>query len=303
MLLLSALRPDSQRRAASQKMVSANRARRVAFQGEIGAFSEEAAIHLLGEQVDTVPRPTFEALFSSVRDGIADYALVPIENSLAGSVHKSYDLLLESRLQVVREVILPIAHNLIGTKDAALEQIAYVESHPVALAQCEHFFRARPQIRRVASLDTAGSVREIILAGDPARAAIAGTRAAEIYGGNILLEHIEDHRENFTRFLLLAASPEPSEDADKLSLVVHLQHKPGALQRALHVFAKRNIGLLKIESRPIAGHPWEYRFYLDLQTSLNDPEAVRALEELRACASDVRILGCYPAYKTPQRQA
>lgn len=279
-------------------MFSANRIPRVAFQGEGGAFSEEAANHLLGEEIDTVPRPTFEALFSSVKDGIADYALAPIENSLAGSVHKSYDLLLESCLQVVREVILPIAHNLIGTMEASLEKIACVESHPVALAQCEHFFRSRPQIRRVASLDTAGSVREIILAGDPSRAAIAGKRAAEIYSGKILLEHIEDHRENYTRFLLLAAAPEPSENADKLSLVVHLQHKPGALQRALDVFAKRGISLLKIESRPITGHPWQYRFYLDLQTSLNDPEAVRALEELRACATDVRILGCYPAHKS-----
>ena len=278
-------------------MSGANRAPRVSFQGESGAFSEEAAIHLLGEEIDTVPRPTFEALFSSVKDGIADYALAPIENSLAGSVHKSYDLLLESHLQVVREVILPIAHNLIGTSEASLQKITSVESHPVALAQCEHFFRARPQIHRIASLDTAGSVREIILADDPSRAAIAGKRAAEIYGGNVLLEHLEDHRENYTRFLLLAASPEPSESADKLSLVVHLEHKPGALQRALDVFAKRDIGLLKIESRPIAGHPWEYRFYLDLQTSLNDAEAVRALEELRGCSSDLRILGCYPAHK------
>jgi prephenate dehydratase len=283
-------------------MSGANRVPRVAFQGESGAFSEEAAIHLLGEEIDTLPRPTFEALFSSVKDGIADCALAPIENSLAGSVHKSYDLLLESHLQVVREVILPIAHNLIGTPEASLEKITSAESHPVALAQCEHFFRARPQIHRIASLDTAGSVREIILAGNPSRAAIAGKRAAEIYGGNILLEHLEDHRENYTRFLLLAASPQPSESADKLSLVVYLEHKPGALQRALDVFAKRDISLLKIESRPIAGLPWEYRFYLDLQTSLNDAEAVRALEELRSCSNDLRILGCYPSCKFPARE-
>jgi prephenate dehydratase len=279
-------------------MPGGKRSQRVAFQGESGAFSEEAAIHLLGEEIDTVPRPTFEALFSSVKDGIADYALAPIENSLAGSVHRSYDLLLEGHLQVIHEVILPITHNLIGTADAALEDIESAESHPIALAQCEKFFRSHPQILRVPALDTAGSVREIILAGDSSRAAIAGKRAAEIYGGNIILEHIEDHRENYTRFLLLAASPEPSENADKLSLVVHLEHKPGALQSALDVFAKRNISLLKIESRPIAGRPWEYRFYLDLQTSLSDAEAVRALEELRACATDVRILGCYPAHRT-----
>ena len=279
-------------------MPSAERNQRVAFQGESGAFSEEAAIHLLGEEIDTVPRPTFEALFSSVKDGIADYALAPIENSLAGSVHRSYDLLLESCLQVIREVILPITHNLIGTAGAALEDIESAESHPVALAQCDKFFRTHPQIQRVPALDTAGSVREIILAGDPSRAAIAGKRAAEIHGGSVILEHIEDHRENYTRFLLLAASPEPSENADKLSLVVHLEHKAGALQRALDVFAKRNISLLKIESRPIIGRPWEYRFYLDLQTSLTDAEALRALEELRACAADVHVLGCYPSHKS-----
>lgn len=273
---------------------------RVAFQGEPGAFSEEAAIALLGGGIETIPRATFEALFSSIREGAADYALAPIENSLAGSVHKSYDLLLESHLQVVREVILPIAHNLIGTPDASLEDIESVESHPVALAQCEQFFRTHPQIMRVPALDTAGSVREIMLARDPSRAAIAGKRAAEIYGGRILVEHIEDHSENYTRFLLLSATAEPNDRADKLSLVVHLEHKAGALKRALDVFAKRNISLLKIESRPIAGSPWEYRFYLDLQTSLNDVEAVRALDELRACASDVRILGCYPAHKEPR---
>lgn len=280
-------------------MSSSASIKRVAFQGEPGAFSEEAAIQLLGEETETVPRRTFEALFSSVKDGIADYALAPIENSLAGSVHKSYDLLLESHLQVIREVILPIAHNLIGIAGANLEDIESAESHPVALAQCEKFFRTHPQILRAPALDTAGSVREIILADDPSRAAIAGRRAADIYGGKILLEHIEDHAENYTRFLLLAAAPEPSENADKLSLVVRLEHKPAALQRALEVFAKRGISLLKIESRPIAGHPWEYRFYLDLQTSLNDPEAVQALKELRSRASDVCILGCYPAHRGP----
>lgn len=270
---------------------------RVAFQGEPGAFSEEAAIALLGAKTETVSRATFEALFSSVKDGVADYALAPIENSLAGSVHRSYDLLLESRLQVVGEVILPIAHNLVGTPDASIEDIESAESHPVALAQCEDFFRTHPQIMRVPALDTAGSVREIMLVRDSSRAAIAGERAAEIYGAKVLREHIEDHRENYTRFLLLSAAAEPREDADKLSLVVHLEHKAGALQRALEVFAKRGISLLKIESRPIAGHPWQYRFYLDLQASLNDAGCARALEELRVCASDVRILGCYPAHK------
>lgn len=283
-------------------MTTENKILRIAFQGERGAFSEEAAVHLLGDRIETVPRPTFEALFSAVADGLADYILAPIENTLAGSVHKSYDLLLESNLHVVRETISPIVHNLTALPGAAFEQIASVESHPVALAQCESFFRAHPRIRRVAALDTAGSVRDVMRAGDPSRAAIAGRRAAEIYGGNILREHLEDHRENFTRFLLLSPTPEPVAHADKLSLVVHLEHKPGALKRALDVFAGRGVNLLKIESRPIPGQPWEYRFYFDLQTSLSDAQAQKALEELRTSARDLRVLGCYPAHNMQSAQ-
>ncbi|MDE3135025.1 MAG: prephenate dehydratase [Acidobacteriota bacterium] len=269
---------------------------RVAFQGERGAFSEEAAVLLVGEEIDLVPRPTFDALYASIREGAADLALAPVENTLAGSVVASLDLLLESGLHAVAEVILPIAHCLIGTPDAAFERITSVESHPVALAQCGRFLRANPQMTRRATLDTAGSVREIIRAADPSRAAIAGRRAAEIYGGRILREHIEDHAENYTRFLLLSPTPRTNESANRLSLVVELRHVPGALHRALGVFASRSIDLLKIESRPIPGRPWQYRFYLDLHASLNDPATLAALDELRQCTDSVRTLGCYPAY-------
>lgn len=272
---------------------------RIAFQGERGAFSEEAAIRLLGEQIELVPRPTFDSLFSSVREGVADYALAPIENTLAGSVVMSMDLLLESNLQIIGEVIQPIAHYLIGCPGAAFEQIRSVESHPVALAQCEHFLRANPQMARRATLDTAGSVREVVRAADPSRAAIAGERAAKTYGASILREHIEDHRENYTRFVLLAPSAKANPRANKLSLVVQLAHVPGALYEALGVFARRSINLLKIESRPIPGHPWQYRFYLDLQASLQDDKTVAALQELRECTDTVRVLGCYPAYGAP----
>ncbi|MHB8640286.1 MAG: prephenate dehydratase [Candidatus Acidiferrales bacterium] len=281
--------------------------RRVAFQGERGAFSEEAVVSLLGENIEAVPRPSFDALFSAIKEGAADYALAPIENSLAGSVHQSYDLLLESRLQIVGEVIHPIEHYMICPPNATLDRLASVQSHPVALAQCEHLFRAHPQLQRVASFDTAGSVREVVAANDPSQAAIAGKRAAEIYGGKILLEHIEDHRENYTRFLLLAASPEPPEHinarANKLSLVIQLAHQPGALHRALGIFARRDINLLKIESRPIPGSPWQYRFYLDLQAALGNSETAAALEELRLCTDEVRILGCYPAHEISARDS
>ena len=280
------------------EMTGHGRAPRVAFQGERGAFSEEAAIRLLGEDIELVPRPTFDALFSAVREGLADYALAPIENTLAGSVVMSMDLLIESQLQIIGEVILPIAHYLIGCPGASFEQVRSVESHPVALAQCERFLRSNPQITRRATLDTAGSVREVVRAGDSARAAIAAERAAKIYGGSILREHIEDHHENYTRFLLLAPSARLDERANKLSLVVQLAHVPGALHQALGVFARRSINLLKIESRPIPGHPWQYRFYLDLQASLKDEDTNAALEELRRCTDSVRVLGCYPAYGT-----
>jgi prephenate dehydratase len=267
---------------------------RVAFQGERGAFSEEAAVKLLGEDIQLVPRPTFEALFAGIQDGVADYILAPIENSLAGSVHRSYDLLISSGLHIQAEVVIPIVHNLIGLPGATFERISQVSSHPVALAQCEKFFAGHPSIKRVATDDTAGSVREVMSAGDPTRAGIASRRAANVYGGLILREHLEDHAENYTRFLLLAATAEIAKDADKLSLVLRLAHKPGSLCSALGAFAKRNLNLLKIESRPIPGTPWSYCFYLDLQASLNDSETRAALDELERFTDSVKILGCYP---------
>ncbi len=271
---------------------------RVAFQGERGAFSEEAAVKLLGEGIALVPRPTFEAAFAAIEDGAADYILAPIENSLAGSVHRSLDLLVDSRLSILAEVIIPVVHNLIGVPGAKFEDIAVVESHPVALAQCEQFFSAHPRLKRIATEDTAGSVREVMRAGDKTRAAIAGQRAAEMYGGLILREHLEDNRENYTRFLLLGAERAGAnaelEDADKLSLVFQLDHRPGALYHALEPFARRNLNLLKIESRPVHGRPWQYRFYLDLQASRRDPEVAAALAELKALVVDLRILGSYP---------
>jgi prephenate dehydratase len=266
---------------------------RVAFQGERGAFSEEAAVKLLGEEITLVPRPTFEAAFNAISDGAADYILAPIENSLAGSVHRSFDLLVDSPLNILAEVIIPIAHNLIAVPGAKFEEIAVVESHPVALAQCEQFFSAHPRLKRIATEDTAGSVRDVVASGDRSRGAIAGRRAAEIYGGSILREHLEDNRENYTRFLLLSESAASPDDADKLSLVFQLDHRPRALHNALEPFARRNLNLMKIESRPVHGRPWQYRFYLDLHASRRDPEVAAALRELEALVVQLRILGSY----------
>jgi prephenate dehydratase len=274
-------------------------AARIAFQGERGAFSEEAALKLLGPEIVLVPRGSFDATFSAIQDGSADYVLAPMENSLAGSVHRSFDLLVESGLHIIGEVVIPIVHNLIGVPSAKFAELTSVESHPVALAQCEQFFIANPQLKRIVTEDTAGSVREIMRAGDVRRAAIASARAAELYGAAILQEHLEDDRENYTRFFLLAASSGIPADADKISLVFQLPHSPGALQQALAPFARRSLNLMKIESRPMRGKPWEYRFYLDLQAAAGGAATVAALEQLKDFAVDLRILGSYKSAETP----
>jgi prephenate dehydratase len=266
---------------------------RIAFQGERGAFSEEAALKLLEQDIVLVPRGSFDAAFAAIQDGSADYVLAPMENSLAGSVHRSFDLLVESGLHIIGEVVIPIAHSLIGVPSASLAALTSVESHPVALAQCEQFFIAHPNLQRIATQDTAGSVREIMQAGDPRRAALASERAAKLYGAKILQTHLEDDRENYTRFFLLSSSSEVPEDADKISLVFQLPHLPGALQQALTPFAQRTINLMKIESRPVRGKPWQYRFYIDLQASARGPATVAALKQLKVFAVELKVLGSY----------
>ena len=268
---------------------------RVAFQGERGAFSEEAAVALLGENIQLVPRPTLESLFAAVKDKVADCSLVPIENTIAGSIHRSYDLLLDSPLQIIGESIIPVVHFLIGCAGSTFESVEMVESHPVALAQCENFFADHPSLERLATDDTAGSVRRVVRRGDPTRAAIAGERAARIYGGQILRDHLEDHIQNYTRFFLLSDKTEIAEGADKISLIMKLPHRPGALHRALAVFARRDIDLLKIESRPLSGSPWQYRFYLDLQGRSTDSKVIEALTDLGEQTDELRVLGCYRA--------
>ncbi len=273
---------------------------RVAFLGEPGTFSEEAALKLLGDACETVSRPTFETLFTAIDDEVAEYILAPFENSLVGSVHRCHDLLLEnSALGIAADVILPISHFLIGAAGATLETIETIESHPVALAQCERFFAANPRIKRVATNDTASSVRRVVESGDATRAAIAGRRAAEIYRGVILQEHLEDHLENFTRFILLARSPNFSEKGGKISLIVKLAHRPGALHDALRPFVRRGIDLLKIESRPVRESPRQYNFYLDLQAPGNESELRGALDEIGEQAEAIRFLGRYSTLEIP----
>ncbi len=271
---------------------------RVAFQGEPGAFSEAAAIQLLSESITTVPRATFETVFRSIEEGAANAILAPVENSLAGSVVRVFDLLLESRLAIVAETILPIEMQLIALPGASLNDIRSVASHPMALAQCERFFAAHPHWKRVPAEDTAGSVREVMTAKDTSRAAIAGRRAAEHYHGVILAESIQDNAENFTRFVLLVPGKEApawlTNEARKTSLAMRLAHRPGALLASLEPFAKHDVNLLKIESRPIHGHPWEYQFFIDVEAE-DAANLDHALTEVRKATSELRVLGRYQA--------
>src|SRR6266581_2875749 len=281
-------------------------AMRVASQGEPGAFSEAAAIQLLGEWITTIPCPTFDAAFSAVPEGAADALLAPVENSLAGSVVRVYDLLLESDLGIVAETILPIEHHLIGCPGSSLNDIRSVASHPMALAQCEKFFLAHPHLKRVPAEDTAGSVREALSSGDKSCAAIAGRRAAEHYHGVILAEGIQDNSENFTRFVLLLPESEApawiSPDFRKVSLARRSAHRPGALLASLEPFAKHGVNLLKIESRPIHGRPWEYQFFIDVEAEA-PAQLEEALADLRRAAHEVRVLGFYPRARSSRKDS
>lgn len=273
--------------------MTSERALRVVIQGEKGAFSHQAALQAMGPGIEVLPRPAFEDLFTSVMEGQADRALVPIENSLAGSIHENYDRLRARPLYIVAETQLRIRHCLIGRPGSSLASIRRVASHPVALAQCRDFFAKHPNIEPMPAYDTAGSVMDLLRSDGPAtQAAIASRLAAELYGGKILLEGLEDDPQNYTRFLILAREPVTGA-ADKTSVVFTLRSEPGALHRALGVFASRGLDLAKLESRPLRGRPWEYAFYLDV---LGDPAGAvgQALAELRALSGEFRVLGSYP---------
>lgn len=273
---------------------------KVAYQGEPGAFSEAAIKNLLGDHGQPVPCRSFEEMFEAVADSQTDCLLAPIENSLAGSVLKNYDLLERHRLSIVGEIYLRIAHSLIACSGVRMADVKRVYSHPVALAQCNRFLRANPQMEAAEAYDTAGSVKMIIQNGRSDEAAIAGRYAAEVYGANVLAEGVEDHHHNYTRFLLIADASadlpvhlKPGAHGRKTTIVFRVANQPGALFRSLAAFALRDIDLSKIESRPIEGRPWEYSFYLDLIGDVAEAHIRKALAHLQELAESVRVLGCY----------
>lgn len=270
---------------------------RVAYQGEPGAYSEAAALAYFSGPLVMVPCASFDLVFSAVETGGCDYGVVPIENSLAGSIHRNYDLLLRHSLYIIGEYSLNVQHCLIVLPGVELSEIRTVISHPQALAQCENHLEALGEIETLAVHDTAGSVRLVREQGKRSIAAIASHRAAEVHGMSILVENFEDDASNFTRFLVIARQPVACTGLAKTSVVFSLRNQPGSLFKALSVFALRDIDLTKIESRPLVGKPWEYLFYVDFSGSLSDPNVRRALEHLEEYALMLRVLGSYLQYK------
>ncbi len=268
--------------------------RRIAYQGEPGAFSERAARKLGGANAVLVPCRDFPAIFNAVEMDEADGCVAPIDNTLVGSIHQNYDMLLTRNLTITGETYLHIVHCLIAPIGVTLETLRRVYSHPAALAQCTTFFREHPRLEPIAAADTAGSVRMVVTAGRTDSAALAGPLAADVYGAEILLTGVEDDRENYTRFLLLERESPPDIPADKTSIVFAAANLPGILHRCLGVFASRGRYLSRIESRPMIGKPWDYHFYVDFLGGVKEPCCVAALAELREITASLRILGSYP---------
>jgi prephenate dehydratase len=270
----------------------------IAIQGEPGSFSHEAALKLVSDAV-IVPFALSAEVFAALSKGEVDAAVVPIENSLAGSVSEHFDLLLAHDVQVERETLLRIRHNLIGISGSAIDHIDRVFSHPVALAQCRRFLAEHPRMEAFAFYDTAGSVKQLVNLRDRHAAAIASEAAAYYYGAQILAANIEDNPENYTRFFLVkpvrrSTKAACAPDANKISLAFSVENRPGSLVAALQEMASLGTNLTKIESRPVHGKPWEYIFYVDCQLSHPD-EGDRAIEALKPHCAMVKSLGCYKA--------
>jgi prephenate dehydratase len=268
---------------------------KIAFQGEPGAYSEQAVYNYFG-QVETQPCESFDAVFDAVVSGKCESALIPIENSLAGSIHQNYDLLLRHNLHIVGEYFLRVQHCLIAMPGIEKADIKKAISHPQALDQCAGYLRTHG-IKAEQVYDTAGSVKMLKESGEQDVAAIASHRAAELYGMQILEEGIEDNPENYTRFLAIQHEPKIPEGESKTSIVFTLKNVPGALFKALSVFALRDIDLTKIESRPLQGSPWEYLFYIDFIGATHEDTTKRALDHLGEYAVMLRVLGSYPRFK------
>lgn len=286
----------------------------IGFQGEHGAYSEEAIFKQFGRDVKTAPSTSIHEVFNLAEAGAVDLGVVPVENSVEGSINETYDMLLSSNLTVVGEVVLRVVHCLIALPTAKLGGIKVVYSHPQALAQCRNFVTSLGA-EAVVSYDTAGSVKLIKEKRLEGAAAIAGERAAEIYGLRVLKKGIEDYSTNSTRFLVVSKAPpkKPAGSGDrqapkggvsrhsKTSLIFAVPHTPGSLYNALEVFAREKINLTKIESRPTKERPWEYYFFVDFEGRSQDPKVVKVLSTLAKKTAFLKVLGSYPSSRSERR--
>jgi prephenate dehydratase len=272
---------------------------KIAYQGEPGAFSEAAA-RRVDSEAQLVPSKTFEEVFERVAGDPATWGVLPFENSIGGSIHRNYDLLLSHDLPIVGEVELPVVHHLLALPGATLAGLRRVYSHPQGLAQCERFLRTLSNVEIIATYDTAGSAKMVADAGQKEAAAIASARAGEVFGLVSLAASVQDFDDNITRFLVIGRKPIRDAVPDKTSIVFSLPNEPGSLFKALSVFALRGIDLTKLESRPIPGRPWEYLFYVDLGVARDEVTCARALTHLSEFAPMLRTLGTYASWKTQE---
>jgi prephenate dehydratase len=270
----------------------------VAFQGEEGAYSQEAVYQTFGRETATLPCHSFKGLFEAVEGGHATHAMLPIENSTAGSINQAYDLLLDYDLKIWQEVVLRVRHCLLANPGATMADIRQVRSHPQGLAQCERYL-ATHGYQPITAYDTAGSARELAEQPEVGVAVIASRLAGELYGLDILDEDVQDVAFNYTRFLVLSMDEPPHSEHSKTSIVFAVRHVPRALYTCLGEFAKRDINLTKLESRPRRNKPWHYLFYLDFDGHWQDPDCEKALFGLLRNAAFVKVLGSYPAAPLP----
>jgi len=271
---------------------------KVVFQGVAGAYSEEAVRRFFGPEVESIPCRTLGDMFPPVESGDVDYGMLPVENAVAGSVTRAYELLMEHDLRVYAETILHVGHMLLALPGTTLADLERVRSHPQALAQCQRYL-SRHGLKADPAFDTAGSARDLAANPEPGVAVIASELAAELYGLEILDRDIEDYAFNYTRFFVLAREAPPRAQRNKTSLIFTTPHQPGALYECLGEFAKRRINLAKIESRPRLNRPWQYIFYLDFEGHCQDPECEAAIIGLLRRSLFVKLLGSYPAATTP----
>jgi len=268
---------------------------RVAFQGERGAYGEAAAVAFFGDEVEPLPHSEFEKVFEAVSNGAADRGILPVENTLFGSIHRNYDLLLSYELSIIGEIQIPIAHQLIALPGVTLADVKKIYSQPPALGQCMRTIeQILPGVEMVATYDTAGGVKMIKEENITDGAGLASKRAAEIYEMNILKPDMQDDPENYTRFVVVAREPIAPAGQAKTSIVFSIESVPGALFKCLAVFALRDIDLTKMESRPLRGKRWEYFFYIDFAGSQHEERCRNALNHLDEITTYLRVLGSYP---------